>query len=84
MRWVIDSPGDTEGIRVRYHSVARRLGCPVVEGRLDDSRPYPVVLDTGAAGAVFLNDIHVRENRLPVFQTPVGESRATLCRVDRA
>jgi hypothetical protein len=83
MRWVIDPSADGETIRVRYHPLAREFGCAVVEGQLEDSGPYPIVLDTGAAGAVFLNDIHVRENKLPVFQLPVGDHPATLCRLQR-
>jgi hypothetical protein len=82
-RWVIDSPMGSETIRVRYHPLARQLGCSVVEGWLEDHGPYPVVLDTGAAGDVFVNGIHVRGNRLPVFEAQVAGQRAALCRVDQ-
>jgi hypothetical protein len=37
-----------------------------VEGRLDTGRRYPLVLDTGASIALFVNDVHVVENNLAI------------------
>ncbi len=60
-----------------------------VEGRLGaSSDSYPVVLDTGAAGTVFVNDVHLREDLLPVLR-PTGEHigperrGAVRCQLDR-
>lgn len=47
----------------------------VVEGKLDNGRKYPIVPDTGASPALFVNDIHIMENKLPIcpFRTNHGE-----------
>jgi hypothetical protein len=44
-----------------------------VEGKLDTGRRYPLVLDTGASIAVFVNDIHIVENNLAIH--PLARSR---------
>ena len=36
----------------------------VVEGTIGSGKHYPVVLDTGASVPLFVNDIHIKENRL--------------------
>jgi hypothetical protein len=42
----------------------------VVEGRLDNGNRYPVVLDTGATVALFVNDTHIIENKLAIYPLP--------------
>lgn len=52
--------------RVKYHPSYKGNRWMVVEGTLDRGRTYPVILDTGASPALFINDIHITENRLAV------------------
>ena len=49
--------------RVAYHSSYSKNRWMVVEGQLDDGKKYPVVLDTGASLPLFVNDIHILENK---------------------
>jgi hypothetical protein len=53
--------------RVKYHSSFTQNRWMVVEGTLENGRSYPVVLDTGATPALFVTDIHIIENKLPVY-----------------
>jgi hypothetical protein len=39
----------------------------VVEGKLGNGRSYPVVLDTGATPALFVTDVHILENKFPIY-----------------
>ena len=58
--------GDTEQLthcRVKYYPSRSNNLRSVVEGVLND-RTYPVILDTGASAAIFVNDVHIRENNL--------------------
>jgi len=75
LHWQIDSEFEQKGtIHVKYHPSYNTKRCIVVEGSIADSKKkYPVVLDTGASQRVFVNDIHVLENKLPVY--PVQTSR---------
>ena len=42
-----------------------------LEGELaGSSRSYPVRIDTGVPGYLLVNEIHVRENNLPIYHTP--------------
>jgi len=50
--------------RVKYHPLYSKNHPIVVEGKLDNDRKYPVILDTGASPALFVNDIHIKENKL--------------------
>jgi len=53
--------------RIKYHpsySVNRWMA---VEGSLGNRRKYPVILDTGASVALFVNDIHIIENKLAIY-----------------
>lgn len=57
-----------QGIRclVRYHPSYSQNHWMVVEGTVGSGRKYPVVLDTGASPALFVNDIHIMENNLAI------------------
>ncbi len=50
--------------RVKYHPLYSKNHPVVVEGKLNNDRKYPVILDTGATPALFVNDIHINENNL--------------------
>ncbi len=79
-----ETPYGLDTVRVPYHRSFAQTGCLTVEGRLGGSpHRYPLVLDTGAAGAVFVSDIHVRRKAVSVV--PSGESiqhTAVLCSLD--
>ncbi len=62
--------------RVKYYSHRGKNFWSVVKGVLHNGRAYPVILDTGASAAIFVNDIHLRENKLAFypFQKNNGES----------
>jgi len=70
--------------RVSYDRSHKVNGWAVVQGRLANGNSYPVVLDTGASPPLFVNDIHIVENNLPVrpFRTsprdPVGRGMCQL------
>jgi hypothetical protein len=52
--------------RIKYHpsySVNRWMA---VEGSLAGGRKYPVILDTGASVGLFVNDVHIMENKLAI------------------
>ncbi len=53
--------------RVKYHSSFSQNRWMVVEGTLKNGRSYPVVLDTGATPGLFVTDVHIMENKLPVY-----------------
>ena len=53
--------------RVKYHPSYSKNRWMVVEGRLNNGRKYPVVLDTGTSLALFVNDIHILENKLVIY-----------------
>lgn len=62
--------GDTEQrdpCRIKYHSSYSVNRWMAVEGKLGNGRKYPVVLDTGASIALFVNDIHIMENKLAIY-----------------
>jgi hypothetical protein len=59
--------------RIKYHpsySVNRWMA---VEGSLAGDRKYPVILDTGASVGLFVNDIHIMENKLAISPFKRGE-----------
>jgi len=58
--------------RVKYHPSYRQNRWMVVEGTLGEDRTYPVVLDTGASPALFVNDIHVVDNGLAIHPLDAG------------
>jgi hypothetical protein len=80
--WVKDehSPRETDPnsseadlCRIKYDASCCRQRWMAVEGTLDTGRTYPVVLDTGASVGLFVNDLHVVENKLAI--RPLGHSR---------
>ncbi len=53
--------------RGKYHPSYSLNHWMVVEGKLDNGKRYPVVLDTGASVALFVNDTHIIENKLAIY-----------------
>lgn len=53
--------------RVKYHPSYSKNQWIVVEGKLGNGKKYPVVLDTGASVDLFVNDIHIVENKLAIY-----------------
>jgi len=53
--------------RIKYHSSYLVNRWMAVEGGLGNGAKYPVVLDTGASIALFVNDIHIMENKLAIY-----------------
>jgi len=78
LHWQIDEKVEQTAIlRVKYHPSYNTKRCIVVEGSIVDcKKKYPVVLDTGASQGVFVNDIHVRENKLPVYPVQTNKTDA--------
>ena len=80
---------DVEGAgvcRVKYHRSYNRNRWMVVDGIIGNDRKYPVVLDTGASPALFVNDLHIVENKLeiqPSSGDDTNPSRWGLCRMPR-
>ncbi len=70
--------------RAKYHPSCSANGWMAVKGVMKNGTEYPVVLDTGASQHFFVNDIHIRENKLAIqpFATskvnPVGWGRCLL------
>ena len=62
--------------RVKYHPSYSQNHYMVVEGKLSNGRTYPVVLDTGASPALFVNDIHILENKSPIYPLKPGGSQS--------
>jgi hypothetical protein len=54
-------------IRIKYHPSYFVNRWMAVEGSLAGGRKYPVILDTGASVALFVNDIHIMENKLTIY-----------------
>jgi hypothetical protein len=69
--------GDTkqrDPFRIKYHSSHSANRWMAVEGRLGNGREYPVVLDTGASIALFVNDVHIMENQLAIYPLKSNDS----------
>ncbi len=62
-----------EPCRIKYHSSYSANRWMVIEGRLGNQRKYPVILDTGASVALFVNDIHIMENKLAFSPIKSGD-----------
>jgi hypothetical protein len=69
----------TPGIpcRSKYHPSYSRNLWMVVEGRFDNGKRYPVVLDTGASVAFFVNDTHIIENKRAIYPPATDGSNLT-------
>ncbi len=53
--------------RVKHYSSCGKNRWSVVKGMLHNGRTYPVILDTGASTDIFVNDVHIRENKLAFY-----------------
>jgi hypothetical protein len=63
----IDRNIEQQGLfKIKYHPSYYVKRWMVVEGSLDNERKYPVILDTGASVSLFVNDIHIMENKLTI------------------
>jgi hypothetical protein len=71
---IAEGPTHQGVYRVKYHPSYRRNRWMVVEGTLDGGRTYPVILDTGASPALFINDARITENRLAARQPATEDS----------
>ncbi len=61
----IETPGKYQDpYRIKYHPSYSKNRWMAVEGKIDNGKCYPVVLDTGASVTLFVNDIHIVENQL--------------------
>lgn len=54
-------------LRIKYHSSYSKNRWMAVEGNLENGKKYPVILDTGASISLFVNDLHIIENKLPII-----------------
>jgi hypothetical protein len=52
--------------RIKYHNSYAKNRWMTVEGKFNSGNKYPVVLDTGASISLFVNDIHIKENKLQI------------------
>ena len=66
-----------ESYRIKYHSSYSANRWMVIEGKLGSGRKYPVILDTGASVALFVNDIHIMENKLAISPINSGNDDET-------
>jgi hypothetical protein len=83
--------GQQEPFRIKYHpsysvnhwmavegSLGNESGSPFAKSTQNDGGPrkYPVILDTGASVGLFVNDIHIMENKLTIcpFKLRGGDS----------
>jgi hypothetical protein len=62
---------------VKYHPSYSLNRWMVVEGTLGNGKKYPVVLDTGASPALFVNDIHILENKLAIYPLNSNDDDST-------
>ena len=70
--WTIDGRIEQQKpCRVQYHKLYAANHFMVVEGRIGNGKKrYPIILDTGASQPIFVKDIHVLDNKLPIY--PIG------------
>jgi len=52
--------------RIKYHNSYSKNRWMAVEGEFGNGNKYPIILDTGASIGLFVNDIHIKENKLPI------------------
>jgi hypothetical protein len=63
--------------RVKYHPSHAQYKWVVVEGKIGNGRKYPVILDTGASSALFVNDTHIVENKLAISPSGGDDNAST-------
>ena len=59
--------GQQGPFRIKYHPSYNVNRWMVVEGTLGKENKYPIILDTGASVSLFVNDIHIIENKLTIY-----------------
>jgi hypothetical protein len=69
----------TQPCRIKYHSSYSTNRWMVVEGTLANGKKYPVILDTGASVALFVNDMHIMENKLAFYPSRNGNDNSAGC-----
>jgi len=68
--------------RVKYKDDPGPLPSIIIEGELAGrSRRYPINIDTGQAHFIVVNDIHILENNLPIYNKP-GKQDGICCLPD--
>ncbi len=68
--WEIDEKIEqTKTFRVKYHWLYYPVfHYIVVEGQVgNNKRKYPIILDTGTSLPIFVHDIHILQNKLPIY-----------------
>lgn len=70
--WTIDGRIEQQKpCRVKYHKLYAANHFMVVEGSVGNGKKkYPIILDTGASQPIFVKDVHVLDNKLPIY--PLG------------
>lgn len=71
-QWTIDGWIEQQKpCRVKYHKLYAANHFMVVEGSVGNGKKmYPILLDTGASQPIFVKDVHVLDNKLPIY--PIG------------
>lgn len=75
-RQISENTNQESGYRVKYHPSYSTNRWMVVEGKLANGNKYPVVLDTGASSGLFVNDVHILENKLAIQPFKAGRSNS--------
>jgi len=72
--WEIESKIELENkCRVKYHNLYSTMRSVVVRGEIvSGNRKYPVLLDTGASQAIFVEVKHILENKLSIYPMKTG------------
>ena len=72
--WEIESKIEQQkASRVEYHNLYSTMRSIVVTGKVvSGNSKYPVVLDTGASQAIFVEVNHILENKLPIYPMQTG------------
>ncbi len=73
---MLESTRNSDPARVKFHTSYSQNRWMVVEGTLSTGKKYPVVIDTGASSALFVNDIHILENKLPIRPLGAGDNNS--------
>lgn len=73
---ILESTRTGDPTRVKFHTSYSQNRWMVVEGTIGSGKKYPVVIDTGASPALFVNDIHILENKLAIYPIGTGKNGA--------